>query len=259
LEEFKALMVLRYSATHKTTHNKIHRLDALDAYNQKLVKKIAVRGISVKGLAGTNAYLYLQSIEISSKAPVARVEFEQKLKSGEIKRVVRKLSKGDNLFSDGFSNELDQYRGYVVADINANTDTLSFTNGVSYLLARPWGCERSALRRIQIREAIKAHFDKEQALFQQGIKVLTLFFIDEVVKYRDYSAADEKGDYARIFEEEYSQYLNEVLDLDETPYIKYLKGITAEKTHSGYFSIDKKTKRDVDPRALPDWRKQRPV
>lgn len=248
LEEFKALMVLRYSATHKTTHNKIHRLDALDAYNQKLVKKIAVRGISVKGLAGTNAYLYLQSIEISSKAPVARVEFEQKLKNGEIKRVVRKLSKGDNLFSDGFSNELDQYRGYVVADINANTDTLNFINGVELKAGDAYGdVNEGALRRIQIREAIKAHFDKEQALFQQGIKILTLFFIDEVVKYRDYSAADEKGDYARIFEEEYCQYLNEVLDLDETPYIKYLKGITAEKTHSGYFSIDKRTKRDVDP------------
>jgi len=251
LEEFKALMVLRYSATHKTTHNKIHRLDALDAYNQKLVKKIAVRGISVKGLAGTNAYLYLQSIEISSKAPVARVEFEQKLKSGEIKRVVRKLSKGDNLFSDGFSNELDQYRGFVVADINANTDTLSFTNGVELFAGEATGdVNEASLRRIQIREAIKAHFDKEQALFQQGIKVLTLFFIDEVVKYRDYSAADEKGDYARIFEEEYSQYLNEVLDLDETPYIKYLKGITAEKTHSGYFSIDKKSKRLANPTVI---------
>ena len=248
LEEFKALMVLRYSATHKTTHNKIHRLDALDAYNQKLVKKIVVRGISVKGLAGTNAYLYLQFIEISSKAPVASVEFEQKLKSGEIKRVVRKLSKGDNLFSDCFSNKLDQYRGFVVADINANTETLSFTNGAELFVGEATGdVNEVSLRRIQIREAIKAHFDKEQALFQQGIKVLTLFFIDEVVKYRDYSAADEKGDYARIFEEEYSQYLNEVLDLDETPYIKYLKGITAEKTHSGYFSIDKKTKRDVDP------------
>jgi type III restriction enzyme len=248
LEEFKALMVLRYSATHKTTHNKIHRLDALDAYNQKLVKKIAVRGISVKGLAGTNAYLYLQSIEISSKAPVARVEFEQKLKSGEIKRVVRKISKSDNLFSDGFSNELDQYRGYVVADINANTDTLSFTNGMELKAGDAYGdVNEAALRRIQIREAIKAHFDKEQALFQQGIKVLTLFFIDEVVKYRDYSAADEKGDYARIFEEEYSQYLNEVLDLDETPYIKYMKEIDAAKTHSGYFSIDKKSKRLADP------------
>ena len=248
LEEFKALMVLRYSATHKTTHNKIHRLDALDAYNQKLVKKIAVRGIAVKGLAGTAGYLYLQSIEISSKKPPeARVEFEQKLAGGNIKRVVKKLSKGDNLYD--LSNQLDQYRdGYVVSDINANTDTLSFMNGLE--LGAGFGTRDltdDVLRRIQIREAIKAHFDKEQALFQQGVKVLTLFFIDEVAKYRDYSQPDEKGEYARIFEEEYNQYLNEMLDLDETPYVKYLKDITAEKTHSGYFSIDKKTKRDVDP------------
>ena len=248
LEEFKALMVLRYSATHKTTHNKIHRLDALDAYNQKLVKKIAVRGIAVKGLAGTAGYLYLQSIEISSKKPPeARVEFEQRLAGGNIKRVVRKLSKGDNLYE--LSNELDQYRdGFVVSDINANTDTLSFTNGRQLAVGDATGdVTEAALRRIQIREAIKAHFDKEQALFQQGVKVLTLYFIDEVAKYRDYSQPDEKGEYARIFEEEYSLYLNEMLDLDETPYVKYLKGITAEKTHSGYFSIDKKTKRDVDP------------
>lgn len=246
LEEFKALMVLRYSATHKTTHNKIHRLDALDAYNQKLVKKIAVRGISVKGLAGTNAYLYLQSIDISTKKPPeARVEFEQKLKSGEIKRVVRKLVKTDNLFD--LSNGLDQYRGYVVSDINANTDTLSFTNGVELFVGEADGdVNEAALRRIQIREAIKAHFDKEMVLFQQGIKVLSLFFIDEVAKYRDYSATDEKGDYARIFEDEYQLYLNEVLDLDETPYIKYLKGIDVARTHSGYFSIDKKSKKLVD-------------
>lgn len=208
LVNFKPLMVLRYSATHKTTHNKIHRLDALDAYNQKLVKKIAVRGIAVKGLAGTAGYLYLQSIEISSKKPPeARVEFEQKLAGGNIKRVVRKLSKGDNLFSDGFSNGLDQYRdGFVVSDINANTDTLSFTNGLQLTVGDATGdVTEAALRRIQIREAIKAHFDKEQALFQQGVKVLTLYFIDEVAKYRDYSQPDEKGEYARIFEEEYNQ------------------------------------------------------
>ncbi|MDP9880278.1 type III restriction enzyme [Variovorax boronicumulans] len=248
LEEFKALMVLRYSATHKTTHNRIHRLDALDAYNQKLVKKIAVRGIAVKGQAGTAGYLYLQSIEISSKKPPeARVEYEQKLAGGNIKRIVKKLSKGDNLYD--LSNQLDQYRdGFVVSDINANTDTLSFTNGLELTVGDATGdVTEAALRRIQIREAIKAHFDKEQALFQQGVKVLTLYFIDEVAKYRDYTSADEKGDYARIFEEEYKQYLNEVLDLDETPYIKYLKGIPAEKTHSGYFSIDKKTKRLADP------------
>ncbi|MES0875438.1 hypothetical protein ABSH63_15685 [Sinimarinibacterium sp. HSW-8] len=136
----------------------------------------------------------------------------------------------------------------MVSDINAITDTLSFTNGVELTVGDATGdVTEAALRRIQIREAIKAHFDKEQALFQQGVKVLTLFFIDEVVKYRDYSQSDEKGEYARIFEEEYQLYLNEVLDLDETPYIKYLKGIPVDKTHSGYFSIDKKSKRLADP------------
>ncbi|MFM5708479.1 type III restriction-modification system endonuclease [Aeromonas veronii] len=246
LVNFNPLMVLRYSATHKTNHNKIHRLDALDAYNQKLVKKIAVRGISVKGLAGTNAYLYLQSIEISSqKPPVAIVEFEQKLAGGNIKRVTRKLGKGDNLFD--LSNELEQYRdGFVVSDINANADTLSFTNGVELTVGDAIGdVDETTLRRIQIREAIKAHFDKEIVLFKKGVKVLTLFFIDEVAKYRDYSASDEKGEYARIFEEEYALYLKDLLRY-ETPYTDYLKGIQAEKTHNGYFSIDKKTKRAVD-------------
>ncbi len=247
LVNFKPLMVLRYSATHKTTHNKIHRLDALDAYNQKLVKKIDVRGIAVKGLAGTNAYLFLQAIDISTtKPPVARVELEIKLANGDIKPVPRKLGKGDNLFD--LSNGLNQYQGYVVADINANTDTLSFTNGVELSVGEAVGdVNEAALRRIQIREAIKAHFEKEQELHKDGIKVLTLFFIDEVAKYRDYTAADEKGEYARVFEEEYQLYLNEVLDLDETPYIQYLKGIAVDKTHSGYFSIDKKSKRLVDP------------
>lgn len=248
LVNFKPLLVLRYSATHKTTHNKIHRLDALDAYNQKLVKKIAVRGIEVKGLAGTHAYLYLQSIEISTtRPPEARVEFEQKLTGGRIKRVVRKLKKGDNLFV--LSGELDQYRdGFVVSDISAITDTLSFTNGAELVVGDATGdVTEATLRRIQIREAIEAHFDKEQALFPQGVKVLTLFFIDEVAKYRDYAATDEKGEYARVFEEEYALYLDELIGLEETPYTRYLKGIAVERTHNGYFSIDKKTRKLADP------------
>ena len=247
LEEFNALMVLRYSATHKTTHNKIHRLDALDAYNQKLVKKIAVRGISVKGLTGTNAYLYLESIEIStSKPPIARIELEIKQNNG-IKRVVRKLGKNDNLFD--ISEGLDQYRGFVIADINAHTDTVSFTNGVAILAGEATGdVNEAALRRIQIREAVKAHFEKEQTLFHQGIKVLSLFFIDEVAKYRRYDENGENpGEYAQIFEEEYNQHLNEVLTLEDTPYNRYLKGIQASRTHEGYFSIDKKSKRLVNP------------
>ncbi len=247
LKEFNPLFMLRYSATHKTTHNKVHRLDALDAYNQKLVKKISVRGISVKGLSGTNSYLYLEGIQVSAnKPPEARIEFEIKQNNGN-KRVVRKLSKGQNLYDE--SNGMEQYRdGYVIADINANTDTVSFTNGVELFAGEAVGdVNELSLRRIQIREAIKAHFEKEQVLFNQGIKVLSLFFIDEVVKYRDYTQDDEQGEYARIFEEEYDNALNEVLTLEDTAYNKHLRGIQTKQTHNGYFSIDKKTKRLVDP------------
>jgi len=247
LEEFNALAVLRYSATHKTTHNKIHRLDALDAYNQKLVKKIAVRGISVKNLPGTNSYLYLESIQISSrKPPVAKMELEVKGALGVIKREMRLIGKGDNLFD--LSKGLDQYEGFVVSDINAITNMVSFINGVEVLAGDAFGdVSDDILRRIQIREAIKAHFDKEKALFKQGVKVLSLFFIDEVVKYRDYSQEDEKGEYARIFEEEYNSYLNEMGLIEDTPYNLYLQGISTNKTHSGYFSIDKKSKKLIDP------------
>ena len=246
LANFKPLAVLRYSATHKTTHNKIHRLDALDAYNQKLVKKIAVRGISVKGLTGTNAYLYLESIEVSTSAPVARVEIEIKQNNG-IKRVLRKLSRNDNLFD--ISGDLEQYRGFVVSDISALTNTVTFTNGQELTAGEATGdVSEPALRRIQIREAIKAHFEKEQSLFSQGIKVLSLFFIDTVSKYRSYDEAGEQpGEYAQIFEEEYNLQLAEVQTLDDTPYNRYLKGIATTKTHNGYFSIDKKTKRMIDP------------
>lgn len=258
LKGFKPLMILRYSATHKTEYNKVHRLDALDAYNQKLVKKIAVRGIAVKNLAGTNAYLYLGGIGIStSKPPVVQVELEIKQKTG-IKRVLRKLNKGDNLYD--LSGGLDQYKhGFVVADINATTQTLSFTNGVELVVGDATGdVDEAALRRIQIREAIKAHFEKEQVLFHKGIKVLSLFFIDSVAKYRCYDENGESsGEYAQMFEEEYNLQLNDLLTLDcmdagaiagdDNPYNAYLRGIETSKTHQGYFSIDKKSKRLVDP------------
>ena len=247
LAKFKPLMVLRYSATHKTTHNKIHRLDALDAYNQKLVKKISVRGINVKGLLGTSAYLYLESIEISKSAPVARMEIEIKQANG-IKRILKKLKKGDNLFD--LSNGLDQYKGFLVEDIDARTDTVEFLNGEKLYVGDATGdVTEAAKRQIQIRETIKAHFEKERRLFSEGIKVLSLFFIDEVAKYRDYAQADEKGDYARLFEEEYNLLKNEYLSdmlLDEG-YKKYLEGIDADRTHNGYFSIDKKSKQLKDP------------
>lgn len=247
LKEFAPLAILRYSATHKTEHNKIYRLDALDAYNQKLVKKIAVRGITVRGLTGTNAYLYLESIQISPNSPpTARIEYEVKQQSG-IKRMIRKFGKGDNLLNH--SNGLSQYNGFVVADINANSDTVAFTNGVVLEAGEATGdVNEDTLRRIQIREAIKAHLEKEQDLFHKGIKVLSLFFIDEVAKYRRYDDGIERaGEYARMFEEEYKDALNEIPLLLDEPYRIYLDSIKIEKTHNGYFSIDKKSNRLVDP------------
>lgn len=248
LAEFNPLMILRYSATHKTEHNRIHRLDALDAYNQKLVKKIEVRGINVRGLTATNSYLYLESIEVSaSKPPVARVEYEVRQKNG-IKRITRKLGRNDNLYE--ISDGLEQYKGFVVADIDAIKDTLSFSNGVELQSGDATGdVNVTTQRRIQIRETIKAHFDKERQLFDQDIKVLSLFFIDEVAKYRCYDETDEdRGEYAQMFEEEYNLQLNKVLILEDTPYNRYLKQIATNKTHDGYFSIDRKTRRLVDPK-----------
>lgn len=252
LEKFNALMVLRYSATHKTIHNKIYHLDALDAYNQKLVKKISVRGITVNGLSGTNAYLYLESIELSTSAPIARIEFEVKQKTGLIKRIIKRLKRGDNLFDH--SNGLAEYDDYVISDINAITDTVSFTNGVEISAGEALGnVNESTLRRIQIREAIRAHIEKEQALFYQGIKVLSLFFIDEVSKYRKYDEHGQvDGDYAKMFMEEYKACLDDLDLFDKHEYQKYLNQHDVNQIHNGYFSIDKKTKQYVDPKTNRD-------
>lgn len=247
LTKFKPLFVLRYSATHKTEHNKVHRLDALDAYNQKLVKKIRVHGIAQKGLSGTNRYLYLESLVVSKKAPVARLEFEIKDQSGTIRRVLRKIGRGDNLKT--LSNGLGEYDGFVVSEIDAVHNTVSFTNGKTIAAGTVSGdVNEATLRRIQIRETIRAHFDNERRLFSQGIKVLSLFFIDEVAKYKRYDENGEQpGEYARIFEEEYTLQLDEELQLEDTAYQRFLKDIRPAATHNGYFSIDKKSKRLVDP------------
>ncbi|MGF1452690.1 MAG: type III restriction-modification system endonuclease [Opitutales bacterium] len=241
LQNFNPLLILRYSATHKKLHNKVYRVDALDAFNQKLVKKTAVRGIQVKNLPGTNAYLFLESISVSPfRAPEARVEIEVKQKAG-IKRITRKIAQGTNLHD--LSNGLDEYKGFVVSEIDArDAGTIAFTNGAVLQTGEAAGdVNELALRRIQIQESIRAHFQKEQQLFERGIKVLTLFFIDEVAKYRSYVDGEaQPGEYARIFEEEYLNVLNEVLTLEDSPYHRYLKGIAKERTHNGYFSIDKK-------------------
>lgn len=249
LKLFNPLFTLRYSATHKEEYNKIYRLDALDAYNMKLVKKIKVKGISVKGLTGTSAYIYFEGIDVSTKRkPIARIEFEVKQKTG-IRRVTRNVDEGFDLYTH--SNYMEQYKGYRVSEINGYKNTISFTNGVTLSAGDVQGdINETTLRRIQIRETIRSHFEREKALFDKGIKVLTLFFIDEVAKYRQYNENGNQvnGQYAKIFEEEYINILNEYITLFNDPYVKYLKSIDVKDTHKGYFAIDKQG-RMVNPEA----------
>ena len=250
LSRFNALMALRYSATHKQEHVKVHRLDAVDAYNQKLVKKIAVRGISVKGLAGSSAYLYLDAVEVRKGAkPRARAELEVQTKVG-IQRQTKWLEHGTNLHS--LSKGLEAYRGLFVTDIDATLDIIELSNGeiitAGQLADRD--VTEDTKRRIQIREVIRSHLTKERELFGQGIKVLSLFFIDQVVKYRDYDREDTLGDYARMFEQEYEAIRDEVLgelpyEGQAAQYQSYLRRDEVSQVHQGYFSIDK-NKRQID-------------
>ena len=248
LKLFKPLFCLNYSATHKEKHNLIYVLDALDAYNERLVKKIEVKGFEVKNFRGTEKYLYLDEIIVSSKKPPrARIELEIKYNKS-INRESRIFDVGDNLYIT--SNNMEQYKeNYVINEINPIDGTVTFTNGLVITKGDIVGdISEKDMRRIQIRETIASHFEKEEALFNKGIKTLSLFFIDEVAKYRVYdeNGEEQNSEYAQVFEEEYTNILNEYITLLDTPYVRYLKSIDVKDTHKGYFSIDKKTKRFVN-------------
>ena len=254
LKAFNPLFTLNYSATHKEHHNTVYVLDALDAYNHKLVKKIEVVGFELKNLKGTDSYIYFAELLLSKdKAPQVRLEMEQQSQgSGTIKRIYKKLGEGDDLYSE--SGFMEQYKGYQITDIVVDSlhparSLVKFGNGVTLQLKEVIGNVTADHKaRIQIRETIKAHFRKESQLFHRGIKCLSLFFIDEVAKYRQY---DEDGNamlgrYGEIFEQEYRAELNENQNMYDPSYMQYLSCISVGKTHEGYFSIDPKTKRVKD-------------
>ena len=241
LREFQPLFCLNYSATHRDRHTLVYVLDALDAYNKKLVKQIEVKGFDIKNLHGTDGYLYLESIVISpNKPPMARLEFEIAYNKS-VKRETRIVGVDDDLFA--LSKNMNQYRGYHVNEIDPIRRSVSFTNGKTIYKGEVVGnVSEKDMRRVQIRETIRSHFEKEKELYGKGIKCLSLFFIDEVAKYRQY---DEDGnevnsEYGEIFEQEYVSVLNEYLSLFDTPYEKYLRKIEASASHAGYFSVDKK-------------------
>jgi len=258
LKEFNPLFTLRYSATHRpdSVYNMIYRLDALEAYNKKLVKKIAVKGISVSGSTATEGYVYIQSINLSKGNPTATIEFDIKGGTG-IRKASRVVGEGYSLYDN--SGELAEYKdGYTVLRIDGRDSSVEFTNGKKLFAGDVIGSvSDEQLRRIQIRETILSHIERERQLFAKGIKVLSLFFIDEVAKYKQYDAHGNAmgGTYAQIFEEEYTSVIGNMQLEDSEEYLKYLNGIPAERTHAGYFSIDKKSGRMIDSKV--DDKKER--
>lgn len=246
LKQFNPLMTLRYSATHKSDsiYNMIYRLDAMEAYNKRLVKKIAVKGITESGSTATESYIYLESINLSKAAPTATIQFDMKGATG-IRKITRTVSEGYNLYDN--SGQMEEYKqGFVVSRIDGRDDSVEFINGIKLYAGDVIGkVSEDQLRRIQIRETILSHIQRERELFYKGIKVLSLFFIDEVAKYKQYDAAGQpmNGSYAEMFEEEYKDVISNLqIGMGENDYIKYLSAISADKTHAGYFSIDKKGK-----------------
>jgi type III restriction enzyme len=264
MQDFNPLFSIRYSATHKEEYNKVYRLDALDAYNKRLVKRIQVKGINIKGSTGTTGYLYLERICLSlTKPPFAEIEFERRTKSGSIKKIRQKLGEGANLYE--LSGNMPAYKDLIISEINGYLNKVVIGGQDMYPGDVLNNKDENAFRRVQIRETIMSHLQKEKQLFGSGIKVLSLFFIDAVEKYRVYDESGEAqlGEYAKIFEEEYNKVRREFLDLFEEEYNEtgqrkvhkaslpsryeaYLKRDEASKVHNGYFSIDKKGK-SVDP------------
>ena len=247
LKDFKPLFTLRYSATHKEKHDMVYRLDAMDAYNQKLVKKIEVKAIEQAGTTGTHGYLYLQEI-IPQKtgAPKAKIEFEVRTQSG-VKRKTRIVEELFDLYSE--SGNLVSYQGMTLSQFNARDNKIQVGATQDLYVGEVMGeLDESSMRRIQIRETIKSHLEKESRLYSRGIKVLSLFFIDEVAKYKQYDSQNNpyNGDYAQIFEEEYVSQVRQFLRTQEpSKYYRYLEShIDANAVHAGYFSVDKVKKSD---------------
>ena len=247
LKLFCPLLTLRYSATHKSDsiYNMVYRLDAMEAYNKRLVKKIAVKGITESGSTATEGFVYLESINVSKeKNPTASIQFDCKGAKGIRQKNVT-VGIGYNLYDN--SGNLDEYKvGFVVKSIDGRDNSVEFLNGIKIFAGDVIGkVSEDQLRRIQIRETILSHLERERQLFHKGIKVLSLFFIDRVEKYKQYDEDGHpfNGIYADMFEEEYNDIIGSMqLRAGDDDYIRYLEVISAHDTHAGYFSVDKKGK-----------------
>jgi len=202
----------------------------------------------VTGSTATEGYVYLENINLSKNAPTATIEFDVKGAKGVLK-ARRIADEGYNLYDK--SGGLAEYKnGFTVLRIDGRDSSIEFINGVKLFAGDVIGAvSEEQTRRIQIRETILSHLERERQLFFKGVKVLSLFFIDEVAKYRQYDAAGQAygGEYAQFFEEEYAEITGGIQRGDsDGEWVDYLGGISPKNTHAGYFSIDKKSHRMVD-------------
>lgn len=241
MQQLNPLCTLRYSATHVDKHHMVYRLDAVDAYERKLVKQIEVAAATVQG-GNNRPYVRVVSVSNKKGVPVAQVELDVETLAG-VQRQKISVEDGDDLEQ---TTGRALYANFRIGEIKAGKADafveLRYPGGEKYLqVGEAHGdVEPLAIQREMIRRTIKEHLDKEKRLRPQGIKVLSLFFIDAVDKYRQYDADGNpvKGDYARIFEEEYRRiakhpdYQSLFTEVDLAP--------AAEEVHNGYFSIDKK-------------------
>ena len=250
---FKPLFTLNYSATHKIKHDLVYALDALDAYNQRLVKRIEVKGFELNNMRGTDGYLYLQDIIVSkNRAPQARIEYKKLSSAGKVVTTSGLFDEGDDVYTA--SGGLEAYRdGWRIAPDGIVPDGLEpgrtgyvrFMNGETLGKGRIMNDGSEAdMRRVQIRETILSHLHKEEHLWARGIKCLSLFFIDEVAKYRRYDDDGEplNGEYADMFEQEYDRCVHDFIEnrLDDgSGYLDWLRTTHGRYVHKGYFSIDK--------------------
>jgi len=243
IRSLNPLCTLRYSATHIDKHHMLYKLDSVDAYEQKLVKQIEVAGVEVKD-GHNKAYIKLLSVN-NKKSPItAKIEIDCRMKNGNIKRKAVVVSSGADLLDAKYSGGRDIYDGYIIEDIycEKGNEYISFTSKPEILkLGQAIGeVDPDEYKRLQIRKTIEEHLDKEMRLRPQGIKVLSLFFIDRVANYRwyDEDGHPQKGKFALMFEEEYARAIRkpkystlfEGADLDTV----------AAGVHNGYFAVDKK-------------------
>jgi type III restriction enzyme len=235
------LCCLRYSATHRNPYNMMYKLDSIDAYELKLVKQIEVATATVEGFQND---AYIDLVKVDNKSGIkAQVELDIQ-KKGKVDRKKVWVSQGKDLFD---ITGRDQYEGYIVEDIWFDGESwyMSFTSNDKVVKQGiPAGSlSDEMVKREQIRMTIEAHLDKELVLNPQGIKVLSLFFLDKVANYRVYDAEGNRqnGKYAQIFEEEYNRLIRKP---KYHSLFNELKDRSSEvsKIHDGYFSIDKRGK-----------------